>query len=235
MSANSSLNRDLEQTTPIYDITPFSALDFPDHLSAIIWFAGCNMRCDYCYNSDIVFSKGQKSLTYVLNFLKTRRGMLEGVVLSGGEATQFDGLVEFAQDISALGFKIKLDTNGTNPDMIKALLDKGLLDYCALDYKAPKEKFYEITKNRNFDAFEKSLSLLIESEIEFEVRTTVHRGLLDESDINLITKDLEAKSYKGIYYIQNFVEDVKTIGGISNPEQSLERSKIESSVEISYR
>ena len=161
--------------------------------------------------------------------------MLEGVVLSGGEATQFDGLVEFAQDISALGFKIKLDTNGTNPDMIKALLDKGLLDYCALDYKAPKEKFYEITKNRNFDAFEKSLSLLIESEIEFEVRTTVHRGLLDESDINLITKDLEAKSYKGIYYIQNFVEDVKTIGGISNPEQSLERSKIESSVEISYR
>ncbi len=224
-----------DQLTPIYDITPFSALDYPYHLSAIIWFAGCNMRCSYCYNGDIVFSKGKQSLDEVLAFLQRRVGLLEGVVLSGGEATLFSGIAEFCRKIKALGFKIKLDTNGTNPHVIKALMDDELLDYVALDYKAPAAKFYAITKNQNFAHFEESLELLMTTDIDVEVRTTLHSDLLDEEDINAIVSDLEKRGYNGIYYIQEFVRDVATIGEVSNPEASFEREKVVSNIEIEYR
>ena len=219
----------------IYDITPFSTLDYPDHLSAIIWFGGCNMRCEYCYNGDIVFSKGSKSVDFALEFLKKRVGKLEAVVLSGGEATLYEGLVGFAKEIKALGYKIKLDTNGTHPKVIKELLDNKLLDYIALDYKAPLEKFYEITKNKNFHLFQDSLDLLLEQEIDFEVRTTLHNDLLDENDINLIIKDLKNKAYNRAYYIQNFVKDVETIGGVKNPKRSFDKTKLSSDLEIIWR
>jgi len=219
----------------IYNITPFSTLDYPDHLSAIIWFAGCNMRCEYCYNGDIVFSKGSKTVDEALIFLKKRVGMLEAVVLSGGEATGFEGLVSFAKEVKALGYKIKLDTNGTHPEVIKELLDNNLLDYIALDYKAPLQKFYEITKNKNFHLFEESLVLLIKEEIDFEVRTTLHNDLLNVEDINLIMKDLKIKGYTKMYYIQNFVEDVETIGGVQNPKRSFDKSKLSSDLEVIWR
>ena len=190
MSVSSLSNQHAVSHNPIYDITPFSALDYPYHLSAIIWFAGCNMRCSYCYNGDIVFSKGKQSLDEALAFLQRRVGLLEGVVLSGGEATLFRGLAEFCRKIKALGFKIKLDTNGTNPQIIKALMDEELLDYVALDYKAPAAKFYAITKNQNFAHFEESLELLMHTNIDVEVRTTLHSDLLNEDDINAIASDL---------------------------------------------
>ena len=220
---------------PVYDITPFSTLDYPDHLSAIIWFAGCNMRCDYCYNPDIVFSSGVKSLDEVLAFLKKRIGMLEAVVLSGGEATGFSELKEFCLKVKNLGFKIKLDTNGTYPLRIKELLDAELLDYIALDYKAPSSKFYEITKNRNFHFFEESLHLLIDAKIDFEVRTTLHNDLLDENDINEIIKDLKDSGYDKKYYIQNFVKDVDTIGKISNPKKGFDKDRLLDILEIEFR
>ncbi|MGB5965181.1 MAG: anaerobic ribonucleoside-triphosphate reductase activating protein [Sulfurimonadaceae bacterium] len=220
---------------PIYDITPFSTLDYPGHLSAIIWFAGCNMRCLYCYNGDIVFSKGKRSLDEALDFLKKRIGLLDGVVLSGGEATGFDGLIAFCRKIKALGFKIKLDTNGTHPQMIKALIEENLLDYIALDYKAPKTKFYAITQNRNFSQFEKSLDLLLKENVSFEVRTTLHSDLLNVDDINEIAHDLEARGYRGTYYIQDFVQDVTTIGYIENPQTAFDRNKVSSKLAIEYR
>ncbi|HFQ61604.1 MAG TPA: 4Fe-4S cluster-binding domain-containing protein, partial [Epsilonproteobacteria bacterium] len=106
---------------PIYDITKFTHLDYPDHLACIIWFAGCNMRCDYCYNKDIVFAKnGTYSLNDALAFLETRRSLLDGVVLSGGEAS-LQELIPFCKAIKKLGFSIKLDTNGTNPELVKEL------------------------------------------------------------------------------------------------------------------
>ncbi len=224
-----------DQSTPIYDITPFSALDYPDHLSAIIWFAGCNMRCSYCYNGDIVFSKGKRSLDEALAFLQTRVGLLEGVVLSGGEATMFSGLTAFCRKIKALGFKIKLDTNGTSPQKIKELIDENLLDYVALDYKAPAAKFYAITKNQNFSSFEESLELLLKEEVDLEVRTTLHSDLLDEDDINAIADDLEKRGYRGTYYLQNFVQNVKTIGDVANPKAAFDKSTITSRLAIEYR
>ena len=102
-------------------------MDYPDHLACIVWFAGCNMRCDYCYNADIVYAKsGVYSFNDVLDFLKTRISLLDSVVLSGGEATTHN-LVAFCKEIKKLGFLIKLDTNGTNYNSIKELLDLGLI------------------------------------------------------------------------------------------------------------
>ncbi|MCW9026800.1 MAG: anaerobic ribonucleoside-triphosphate reductase activating protein [Thiovulaceae bacterium] len=122
----------------IYDITKFTHLDYPEHLACIIWFSGCNMRCDYCYNSDIVFSKqGKYNTEDAIEFLKKRVNKLDGVVLSGGEATGHY-LYQFCEDIKELGFDIKLDTNGTYSRAVKELLDLNLIDYVALDYKAPK-------------------------------------------------------------------------------------------------
>ena len=193
------------------------------------------MRCSYCYNGDIVFSKGKQSLDEALAFLQRRVGLLEGVVLSGGEATMFSGLPEFCRKIKALGFKIKLDTNGTNPQMIKELMDEELLDYVALDYKAPAAKFHAITKSKNSADFEESLELLLTADIEVEVRTTLHSDLLDEDDISTIAADLEKRGYNGIYYIQEFVRDVATIGEVSNPESSFDREQVLSGIEIEYR
>ena len=235
MSVSSLWNQHVASHSPVYDITPFSALDYPDHLSTIIWFAGCNMRCEYCYNGDIVFSTGKRTLEETLTFLQTRTGLLDGVVLSGGEATLFSGLPEFCRKIKALGFKIKLDTNGTNPQVIKALMDEELLDYVALDYKAPITKFYEITKNRNFSYFEESLDLLLKADVDMEVRTTLHSDLLNEYDISYIANDLEVRGYKGIYYVQEFVQDVATIGKIENPKSSFDRSKVLSTLRVEYR
>ncbi|MEA1955900.1 MAG: anaerobic ribonucleoside-triphosphate reductase activating protein, partial [Campylobacterota bacterium] len=181
---NTSLN-----TRCIYDITKFTHLEYQDNLSCIVWFSGCNMRCDYCYNKDIVFAKsGEFSFNDVLEFLKTRLNLLDAVVLSGGEATSHD-LVEFCKAIKKLGFKIKLDTNGTNFKQVKELLGLGLVDFIALDYKAPKEKFGKITHSNRYDDFSKTLDLLIDASIEFEVRTTLHNDLLNTDDINYIIKD----------------------------------------------
>ena len=190
----------------VYDLTKFTHLDFPDHLACIIWFAGCNMRCDYCYNNDIVFAKrGKYSLNDILDFLNSRIGLLEGVVLSGGEATDYD-LVTFCKEVKKLGFLIKLDTNGTNFENLQNLCELNLIDYIALDYKAPEYKYKQVTKSNKFSEFSKSLRYLIKSGINFEIRTTVHTDLLNEDDINYMIDDLKSRGYSKTYFLQNFLE-----------------------------
>jgi pyruvate formate lyase activating enzyme len=220
---------------PIYDITPFSILDYREHLSAIFWFAGCNMRCDYCYNADIVFGKGTISTDEALNFLKSRIGLLDAVVLSGGEATLFKELIPFAQQIKAMGFKIKLDTNGTSPAVIQALTDQKLIDFISLDYKAPEAKFQDLTHHQHFEVFNQTLLQLIDSAFPFEARTTVHRDLLDENDINAIIEDLHAKGYKGTYYIQNFLYDDNTIAKLKAPLKCLEKKLLSPLLHVEFR
>ena len=193
------------------------------------------MRCDYCYNSDIVFSKGTLSSNDALLFLKGRIGLLDAVVLSGGEATLYSELIPFAKAIKELGFKIKLDTNGTNPDVISKLLEASLVDFISLDYKAPPSKFEAITHHKNFDAFNESLMLLINTNLDFEVRTTVHTDLLDENDINVIIEDLHVKGYQGTYYIQNFLYDENTIGKLKQPLKQLDTSKLKPLLHVKFR
>ncbi|MEN4052647.1 MULTISPECIES: anaerobic ribonucleoside-triphosphate reductase activating protein [Sulfurimonas] len=232
-----SINKEcsLENDKVIYDITKFTHLDYPDHLAAIIWFSGCNMHCDYCYNKEIVFAKnGSITMQEALDFLQTRVSLLDGVVLSGGEATAYD-LVEFCQKIKKMGFTIKLDTNGTYFDNFKELLELKLLDYVALDYKAPKEKFTQITHSRKYHEFSKTLDLLLASNIDFEVRTTLHADLLTPADINLIISDLEQRGYSKTYYIQEFLETKENIADIGKPELEFNKKAIKSRLNIIWR
>lgn len=227
---NNSLNAKV-----IYDLTSFTHLDYPEHLACIVWFSGCNMRCDYCYNKDIVFAKsGKYSYEDILNFLKTRVNLLEAVVLSGGEASSYD-LVSFCQEIKQLGFKIKLDTNGTNFLHVKELIELNLLDYVALDYKSQKTKFIQITNSNKFDEFSKTLDFLINGSVEFEVRTTVHNDLLSEDDVNEIIIDLKNRKYKNRYFIQEFRDTGTNIANLQSPKNKLDKSLLLTDIEIVYR
>jgi len=166
------------------------------------------MRCGYCHNPQIVKGKGRGDILQVLDFLDKRKGLLDGVVLSGGEASLYSGIEAFIAEIRERGYAVKLDTNGTRPELVEKLLDHEWLDYVALDYKAPPEKFKRVTGIDSFRNFEETLSLLCHQDrVPFEVRTTVHTDLLDEGDIAAIIADLEKKFYKGTYYIQNFRAD----------------------------
>ena len=210
----------------LYDITPFTLLDFPDHPAAIFWFAGCNLRCQYCYNPHIVYGNASIDEEDALNFLKKRKGLLEGVVLSGGEATLYSNLLEFCKKIRLLGFHIKLDTNGMKPDILKSLLDANLLDYVAIDYKATDFKFQTISGHRNYKSFYQSLSLLNNSAVPFEIRTTYNPDLLTIDDIALMKQNLDSLDYKGKYYIQLY-KYTSTIGGLSAPIQPFETEKLQ--------
>ncbi len=220
---------------PLYDITPFTALDYPDHLATIFWFAKCNMRCVYCYNRDIVFGEGKISEEEALAFLDSRIGLLEGVVLSGGEATLYSDLVEFCQKIKQKKFKIKLDTSGINFEMVYTLVENDLIDYIALDYKAPKEKYFEITKDKHFDSFSKTLNFLIQKQFPFEVRTTVHSDLLRVEEINRIIKDLLKRGYSGTYYLQPFVFTEHTIGKVKEEKKPFDRSRLSNELKVVWR
>jgi len=220
---------------PLYDITKFTALDYPDHLAAIFWFAGCNMRCPYCYNKDIVFGKGKITEDEALEFLKSRRGLLEGVVLSGGECTMYKRLEGFCRSIKELGFKIKLDTNGIEYETIKRVVEASLIDYIALDYKAPAYKFLEIAKSDRFEDFSKTLEYLIKNNIHFEARTTIHSSLLDENDINVIIEDLKNRGYERAYYLQRFVYSENSIGKIAPEQKRIDENLLSKSLKVVFR
>lgn len=219
----------------VYDLTPFSHLDFQDHLSCIVWLIGCNMRCDYCYNKSIVFSnEGKTTLNGILKFLKTRVGLLDAIVLSGGEATQHN-LIPFCQEVKKLGFLIKLDTNGLNFKHIKELIKLDLIDYIALDYKAPHYKFSQITHTNKFELFTQTLDYLIDIDFSFEVRTTIHNDLLEEDDINYICKDLKARGYDSKYYLQNFLATEDNIGNIQQSFKTFDKSKLGNDLKMIWR
>jgi pyruvate formate lyase activating enzyme len=211
----------MSKATPIYDITPFTLLDYPDKTACIIWYAGCNMRCGYCYNPDIVLGKGKISIDEVLDFLKSRKGLLDGVVMSGGECTLHSSLITFAQEVKALGMLVKIDTNGSRPEVLKKLYENDTLDYVALDFKATPQKFHSITQSQLFEPFEKSLSFLIQNQLPFEVRTTVHSQQLSSDDIYSMRDYLLKEGYRGTYFLQHFVNDAKTITELDVSDKSV--------------
>ncbi|MBK6896530.1 MAG: anaerobic ribonucleoside-triphosphate reductase activating protein [Alphaproteobacteria bacterium] len=214
---------------PVYSVTPFTMLDFPERTACIIWFSGCNMRCPYCHNPQIVKGRGRGDIGQVMDFLQRRQGLLDGVVLSGGEASAYPRLPSFIRDVKALGYAVKLDTNGLRPDIIEDFLSQGFLDYIALDYKAPPEKFKTVTGTDKYDLFSRTLEILCSQKaVEFEVRTTVHTSLIDENDITKIMADLEKRGYEGFYVLQNFInsDDRPTLGLMPPQKRILDRAAI---------
>lgn len=218
----------------IYNITPFTTTDYKDNLACIVWFNSCNMRCKYCYNPEMIRSKtGLYTIKDLYSFLKKRVGLLDGVVLSGGEATNHD-LMQICEDITNLGFKIKLDTNGSKPELLKKLLDNYLIDFVAIDFKATKEKFKEITKSNFYENFLKSLNILKNHNINYEVRTTLHADLLNEEDINKMQTVLVENGYNKDYYIQNFLE-VENLGNLKSSKNYFDKSKLSNDLNIVWR
>lgn len=201
---------------PIYSITPFTLLDYPDKTACIIWFAGCNMECVYCYNPDIVNGKGKLSIDDALTFLKSRLNLIDAVVLSGGECTQYKELDIFARKIKQLGMLVKIDTNGSNPSRIKNIIEQDLVDYIALDFKALEVDYFKITNSKLYKRFLDTLEILINSKVKFEIRTTVHSELINTSQLKEMIDLVYLKGYRGSYYLQNFVNNSITLGGISN-------------------
>ena len=180
-------------------------LDFPQKIAAIVFTQGCNFRCGYCHNPELLefSSKTEYTTSDFFEFLSTRKGKLDGVVITGGEPTVQSGLYEFIEKIKSSGFDVKLDTNGTNPDIIEKLLDDNLLDYIAMDIKSPLEKYSQIVGNSvNTDNIKKSIELIINSEIDYEFRTTVLKPQLSLDDFTKIGEMLKGAKK---YYLQKFI------------------------------
>ncbi len=187
-------------------------IDFPGRLAATVFLVGCGFRCPFCYSSELVLPEKIKNQPKIsqkefFSFLKDRKGLLEGVVICGGEPTLNKELPAFARKIKKNGYLVKLDTNGSNPAMLKELIDKKLIDYVAMDIKGPKEKYGEIVgmpkcwSNRMMKNIEKSVEILKNSKIDFEFRTTVVPGLLEKEDILKIVHWIKPAPK---YFLQNF-------------------------------
>ncbi|MBA4153538.1 anaerobic ribonucleoside-triphosphate reductase activating protein [Flavobacterium sp.] len=195
----------------IHSITAFTLLDYPDKTSCILWFAGCNMKCSYCYNPEIVFGKGSYSFPEIISFLQKRKGLLDAVVFSGGECLLHKESIVLMQVIKEMGFLIKVDTNGSKPARLAEAIELKLIDYVALDFKSTKEKFKSITESNLYETFLASLAILKQSTIPFEIRTTVHSELLNQNDLEEMISVLQTNNYAGNYFIQPFRNGVETL------------------------
>lgn len=180
-----------------------SLIDYPDKISAIIFTQGCNFRCGYCHNPELI--RQNDSIieeSSVFNFLNKRKGILDAVVITGGEPTLHKDLTGFISKIKELGYLVKLDSNGTNPEVIKELTDKNLIDYIAMDIKAPIHKYSEITcAKTDASAIKKSIDIITSSKIGYEFRTTVVKSQLSFKDFEEIGKMIENAN---LYYLQEF-------------------------------
>lgn len=194
-------------------------MDYPDKTACILWFAGCNMRCGYCYNPDIVLGKGKLHFADALKFIKTRINLLDAVVLSGGECTLHKRITNLIKEIKHMGLLVKLDTNGSNPKLIKELVLNRQIDFISLDFKAPAEKFQMVTHSRLFNKFKETLDFLIQSSFSFEVRTTVHSDLLTTDNLKSMLETLKSANYKGIFFLQNFLKAPETLGNMASSQR----------------
>jgi len=182
-------------------------IDYPGRLAATVFLIGCDFRCPFCYSPELVLPEKIKDQPRIpekdfFDFLKERKGLLEGVVICGGEPTIHQDLPDFCEKIKKLGYLVKLDTNGSNPEMLKKLINKKLIDYVAIDIKAPKAKYSQAAGVKvDVKKIEESIDILKESKIDHEFRTTVVPTFHKKEDILKIARWLNpAKKY----YLQNF-------------------------------
>lgn len=184
-----------------------SLLDYEDKMSCVLFSKACNFRCPFCHNGLTVLEADEYiPWEEIMKYLKLRKGMLDAVVVSGGEPTLLPNLIDKLKDIKSLGYEIKLDTNGTNPDLVKQYIDSHLIDYVAMDIKNSEDK-YPLTagvKSIDMDNIKKSIKLLKESGIEYEFRTTLvnefHNNIDDIKGIGELIKGAR------IIYLQKFVD-----------------------------
>lgn len=173
-------------------------MDYPGHISAVIFTQGCNMNCYFCHNSQLIPNRrGKCSEQEVIEFLKIRQGILEAVVITGGEPTIQEGLTEFITKVRQLGYKVKLDTNGSNPLVLKSLIEKNLVDYVAMDVKSNLKDYPNICNVRNaiLEALGITIDLILKGGITHEFRTTVTPSLEAEDILWIANRIKGAQKY----------------------------------------
>lgn len=194
-------------------------LDYPGHVAATFFTGGCNFRCPFCHNSDLITypsSTDNISEEEIFTFLKKRKNILSGICITGGEPTLQPDLAEFIEKVRSYGYKIKLDTNGYRPEVIADLLEKNLLDYIAMDIKAGYSNYVTVSgiSNLIIKKIEDSVSIIENSGIPYEFRTTVVKELHNETDFQEIADMLSPKSP---YFIQSFKDSGNIlISGLSS-------------------
>lgn len=180
-------------------------VDYPGKVACMVYTIGCNFRCPYCHNPELVDETVE--ITYseekILDFLDTRRGLLDGVVITGGEPTMHEELPEFMRCVKEKGFLVKLDTNGTNPKMLQQIIDEGLVGYIAMDMKSPLETYSQtVARPVDVEAIRESIRILLASSVEYEFRTTIVKSLLSQEGLKRIGESIRGAKR---YYLQKFV------------------------------
>lgn len=196
-----------------YGFQKMTMLDYPGKVACIVFTGGCNLRCPFCHNAllvtqvdNVVYDEEE-----IIEYLKKRKGLLDGICVSGGEPLLQVGLESFLQRVKELGYSIKLDTNGTFPARLKSLVEKGLVDYVAMDIKNCKEKYEVTTGTNSFDIskIEESVNFLLSGKVDYEFRTTIVDGLHETQDIVKIGEWIKGAKK---YFLQNFVDSGNLIG-----------------------
>jgi len=177
-----------------------SLIDYPGKISAIIFTEGCNFRCPYCHNPELVDRKLYRPCLpeeNILQFLTTRQGKLDAVTITGGEPTLQEDLIPFIQKVRRMGFAVKLDSNGSAPDVLDSLIKDRLLDFIALDVKAPLQKYESVVQSpASGETIRKSIRLILDADVPHEFRTTIVASLLTPDDIEGIAREIAgAKRY----------------------------------------
>lgn len=210
----------------ITGLQKMTLLDFPGRIACTVFLQGCNFRCPFCHNADLLGPEGETAISAedLLSFLKKRKGMLDGVCITGGEPTVQQDLPELLRSVKALGYPVKLDTNGSNPAMLKALVQEGLVDYVAMDIKNCRKK-YGMTAGvpgLAMEKIEESMTFLLEGTVDYELRTTVVQELHTEEDFqNMAQWILSLNSGKPAkrLYLQQFVDrDSVLCSGFTAPD-----------------
>jgi pyruvate formate lyase activating enzyme len=183
-----------------------SLIDYPDKVCAVLFTQGCNFKCPYCHNPELVDPKRfQECLPQgdVLSLLQKRKGKLDAVSITGGEPTIQSDLVEFVERIKDIPYFVKIDTNGSHPEVLEKLVEKKLVDYIAMDVKAPLGKYNKVTKSRvKTEKIKESIALVKDSGVAYEFRTTVVKSLLTKSDLGKIGALIRSAD---LYVLQKFV------------------------------
>ncbi|MFB3926155.1 MAG: anaerobic ribonucleoside-triphosphate reductase activating protein [Syntrophales bacterium] len=184
----------------------FSLIDYPGRICAIVFTRGCNFRCPYCHNPELVLPDAAESRVPENEFfslLEKRRGKLDGVSITGGEPLLQPGMIPFVRQIKELGYCVKLDTNGSRPDILEEMIAERLLDFIAMDIKAPLEKYQDVVRSPvDTRQINRSISSIIRSGVDYEFRTTIVRSLLSEKDLLEIGRKIEGSER---YVLQKFL------------------------------
>jgi len=212
-----------------------SLIEYPGKISAVVFLGGCNLRCQFCYVPYLVLPKEiekQKEIPQkeFFSFLKERRNFLEAVAITGGEPTINKDLPKFIKKIKKLGYLVELETNGTNPGMLKYLIEEKLIDYVAMDVKHRLDdfkKYKEITggvlTKEMFENIKKSVKILLSGKIDYELRTTIIKEFHKKEDILKICKEIPGAK---IYYLQNYQKNHTISGKTFTPFEEKEIEEI---------